>query len=272
MDPDTPTNRITFQFLEAPKGARMNRFTGAIFWSPTREQARSTNVFTILAIDDGAPPLIATNTFLVTVDDFVEMMLGNAVLRSGESGSVPVQVMATVGLTNLESLLITPENRLANLSLLTIASELRPASLQMQGPSTAQMAFQTQPGQTLMSSQLVARLQFTAVSTQSAFVPLTLASVTARQTNGVPVARTIPGSGRVVVVAEEPLLEALLLTNNQRQLVLYGPPGPGYIIQKSPNPGVPDQWQTAWEGSLTNLYQVIPTSGATSEFYRAIRP
>lgn len=272
MDPDIPSNHITFQFLEAPKGARMNRFTGAIFWAPTRDQARSTNVFTVLAIDDGAPPLIATNTFYVTVDDFMEMMLGSAVLRSGQTGTVPVQIVSTVGLTNVESMLVTPENRLADLSLLTVAAQLQPASLQMQGPGTARLGFHTQPGQSLMSSQLVAHLQFTAVSTQSAFVPLILHSLTANQSNGVAVARTIPGAGRVVVIAEEPLLEAQVFTNSQRQLVLYGPPGPGYVVQKSTEPASPAAWQTAWEGSLTNLYQVIPATGGGSIFYRAIRP
>jgi len=271
-DPDSPTNHITFQFLEAPKGARLNRFTGAIFWSPTRDQARTTNIFTVIAIDDGVPMLIATNTFRVTVDDFVELVLGAAVLRSGDTGSVPVQMLSTVGVTNVQTMLFAPENRLAGLNLLTVAAELRPGGLQMQSPGQAHLTFETLPGQSLVSSQLLGHVQFTAVSPQSAFVPITLSSVTARQTNGLPVPRTIPGSGRVVVVAQEPLLEALLLTNSQRRLVLYGPPGSGYTIQKTTDISRPNQWQTVWAGTLTNLFQIGPADGNSSEFYRAIRP
>jgi hypothetical protein len=268
-DPDAPSNHITFQFLEAPKGARMNRFTGVIFWMPTRDQARSTNQFKVIAIDDGVPMLIATNNFRVTVDDFVEVMLGAAVLRSGESGSVPVQFLSTVGVTNVQSLLVVPENRLSNLSLQALAPELRSAGLQMQAPGLARLNFDTLAGQPLISSQLLAQLRFTAVSTQSAIIPLTMASLSAQQTNGLPVGRVIPTAGRVVVVAEEPLLEALNTSDSQRQLVLYGPPGQGYLIQRSA--GLPAQWETAWEGPLTNIYQVIPAPGA-SGFYRAVRP
>lgn len=270
-DPDLPTNQITFQFLEAPKGARLNKFTGVIFWSPSRDQARTTNNFTVIAFDDAAPPQYSTNSFQVSVDDFLEMMLGAAVLRSGDTASVPIDMFSTIGVTNIEAVVFAPQDRISGLQLLTIASELRPAALQMEGPGTARLTFDTQAGQSLVSSQLLAHLRFTGVSTQSAFVPITLSAITAQQTNGLPVPRTIANNGRVVVVAEEPLLEALVMTNHQRQLVLYGPPGQDYIIESSSQLGA-SQWQTAWQGTMSNLYRVIvPAQQTNSMFFRAIR-
>jgi hypothetical protein len=119
--------------------------------------------------------------------------------------------------------------------------------------------------------QQLGQLTFTAVSTQSAFVNLTLSSLNARQTNGLPVTHTIPGSGRVVVVASEPLLEASLFANSQRQLTLYGPPGTGYRIEKTAALSPSPLWLNAWEGDLTNLQQVIPLTETNGMFYRALR-
>src|SRR5205085_1951761 len=66
-DPDIPTNHLTFQIADGPKGARINRFTGVVTWVPSRSQARSTNAIIVVATDDGNPPLSATNTIEITV-------------------------------------------------------------------------------------------------------------------------------------------------------------------------------------------------------------
>ncbi|MFM1769789.1 MAG: tRNA(Glu)-specific nuclease WapA precursor [Verrucomicrobiota bacterium] len=269
-DPDSPTNRLSFQFLQAPKGARLNRLTGVVYWSPARDQAGSTNLFSVVVMDDGEPMLQATNTFRVTVDDFVELGLGAAVLRSGDAGSVPLHMLSSVGVTNIQSRLLVPAGRLAGLSLLGTAPELGSAGLQSLGAGESLLSLETLPGQALAASQQLGHLNFTAVATQSTFVPLTLATLQARQTNGALVGRTLTEAGRVVVIAEEPLLEAKLETNRQRQLVLYGPPGVGYRIEQSPGLD-PADWQSAWQGSLTNLYQVIPLPGTNGLFYRATR-
>lgn len=270
-DLDIPTNQVSFQFLEAPKGARLNRLTGVIYWAPARDQARSTNLFRVIAMDNGDPSLRATNTFEVMVEDFVELMLGQAVLRSGESGGIPVTMLSSVGVTNVQSMLYQSPAGLSGLSLKGTAPEVGDAGLQVMGTAQSQLSIGARPGQSMAAYQQLGQLTFTAVSTQSAFVNLNLGGLSARQTNGLPVTHTLPGAGRVVVVASEPLLEATLLTNSQRQLVLYGPPGIGYRIEKTAelSPGV--QWLNAWEGDLTNLQQVIPMTETNGMFYRARR-
>lgn len=269
-DPDLPTNHISFQFLEAPKGARMNRLTGVIYWSPARDQARSTNVFTVIAMDNGEPNLQVTNTFLVTVEDFIEVMLGEAVLRAGEAGSVPMQMLSSVGVTNIESQLYMAPDQLSGLSLKGTVPEIGAVDLQQVDASRTRLSLGVVPGQVLASYQPLGRLGFTAIATQSAFVNLTLSGLLARQTNGAPVSRTIAGAGRVVVVAEEPLLEATLQTNAQRQLVLYGPPGAACRIEKTASLGSA-RWQDAWAGDVTNLVQAIPMAETNGMFYRARR-
>jgi hypothetical protein len=241
---------------------------------PARDQAPSTNVITVLAIDDGEPPQTATNTFRVIVSDFLEVSLGSTVLRAGQTGSVPVSVLTSSGVTNLSALLFAPSDRLANLGLTTLAPELRPASLEAQGPNLLKMTFNTMSGQVLQDGRLLAQLNFTAVSNHSAFVPLVLSNVTAMRASGVSVPRTLAGDGRVVVVSEEPLLQALSATNLFPALILYGEPAANYIIEATPDLQNSNQWQTVWTGSLTNLFQMVMPASSTNynRFLRAIRP
>ncbi len=272
-DPDLPVNRVSFIIADGPKGMRINRFTGAISWTPDRTQAPSTNTIKVVASDDGVPPLSTTNTFRVVVGDFVELGLGAAVIRSGQTGSVPINVLASAHVTNLNALLFSAEDRLGSLGLSLTAPELSAGSLVVQGQNTQELNLGVVPGQTLFGGKILGQLNFTGISTQSAFVPLIITNLIAMRPSGEPVPRTLGGEGRVVVIANEPLLEALLSTNQQRSLVLYGKPGAGYVIQTTTQPNNPLLWQTVWQGSLTNLTLPLPAPGNSNGtlYYRAYR-
>jgi hypothetical protein len=59
---------LTFSLdTNAPAGAQINSTNGVFTWTPTQTQAGSTNQITVIATDDGAPPLNATQTFTVIV-------------------------------------------------------------------------------------------------------------------------------------------------------------------------------------------------------------
>lgn len=272
-DLDVPSNQVTFIVLNGPKGIRINKFTGAISWTPDRTQGPSTNVITVIATDDGTPPLSATNTFQIFVGDFVELGLGAAVIRSGQPGSVPLQLLASAPVTNLNSLLLSPDDRLGSLGLSLFAPELSSGSLSVQGGNTRVLNLGAAAGQSLLGDRVLGSLNFIGTSTQSAFVPVVISNLVALRPTGELVGRTLGGQGRVVVVGNEPLLEALVSTNQQRSLVLYGEPGPGYVVQTSPQPDNPALWQTAWQGPLTNLFQTIPAPGGAggTVFYRVFR-
>jgi hypothetical protein len=68
-DPDIPANTLTFSLLVSPPGMSINPVSGAISWTPTEAQGPSTNVITVVVMDNGTPPLGATNSFVVTVNE-----------------------------------------------------------------------------------------------------------------------------------------------------------------------------------------------------------
>jgi hypothetical protein len=68
-DSDLPANTLTFSLLSPPAGMTIVPATGAISWTPTESQGPSTNVITVVVTDNGTPPLSATNTFTVTVNE-----------------------------------------------------------------------------------------------------------------------------------------------------------------------------------------------------------
>jgi hypothetical protein len=136
------------------------------------------------------------------------------------------------------------------------------------------LTLSTCSNQSLIGTQQIAWLHFTAVSNQSsAFVSLKLDNTVGQQPDGAEVRNFAPQAGRVVVVGEEPLLEAILATNRQPALILYGKPGPDYVIQGKPrlDPALP--WQVVWQGTQTNLFQQIQPIGGTNRmmFFRAKR-
>jgi len=65
-DSDLPVNALSYELQSAPSGALIDA-NGLITWEPLSAQGDSTNLFTTVVVDDGLPPLSATNTFLVLV-------------------------------------------------------------------------------------------------------------------------------------------------------------------------------------------------------------
>src|ERR1035441_2446002 len=253
---------------------------GVLGWVPTREQARSTNTITVWMRDSGSPPIFATNTFTVVVEDYVELSVGRTILFTGQTSSVPVTLMssvpatliAAVGLTNVEAVLHISEDRLTNLTLTDWAPELGNAIVQKQAADTWQIQFTATSGQMLQTTQQLAQLQFLAVSTNSAFVPLRVSDVMNFQMNGQSVWRTLAGDGRAVVLGDEPLVEALSKTNGYPAIVVYGAPGTGYDVLFSPNAATGGLWQPIWLGTIPGNMQ-MPVSGLTNSeptmFFRA---
>jgi len=68
-DPDIPANILTFSLLSPPSGMTINPASGLMNWTPTEAQGPSTNIITVVVTDNGSPPLSATNSFIVTVNE-----------------------------------------------------------------------------------------------------------------------------------------------------------------------------------------------------------
>jgi hypothetical protein len=185
---------------------------------------------------------------------------------------VPVTLVTTTGLTNLQVLLSIPEDRLAPLGLTDLGPGIGNATLQQQASNLWLMDFTATPGQALQATQALARLSFLAVTNRSAFVPLTMEVRTNLTTEGLGVWRTLVDNGRGVVIEREPLIEALPPTNGLPSLILYGISGVTYRILFTPVLPASDGWQAIWLGTMpTNL--LMPVSGLTNTgpamFFRA---
>jgi uncharacterized delta-60 repeat protein len=271
IDPDFPANRMTFQLLAgAPIGSRIHPSRGVFSWTPGRAQASITNFITVVVTDDGDPPLSATNSFSVLVSDYLELTLGETVLRAGQSGSVSVTMTSSAGVTNLSFLLEALEGRATNFVLEMLSPDVQ-GSFEPSAPNRSFINYNAAAGQSLIGSRPLGGLGFTTSSNKtSAIIPLSIYSLAAVQANGAPMLRTIANNGRVVFVGTNALLEALIQSNGQRTLTLYGKPQTSYILESTTDLAAPTLWRAEWQGAITNLLQVfhLPNTNQTI-FYRA---
>lgn len=268
-DPDLP---LTFTLAAgSPAGAFVDPTNGIFWWAPERDQARSTNVISIIVTDAGLPPASATNTFTVVVGDYVEIGFGRMAAGTAQTNSVAISFDTSASLTNLQVIFQAPEDVAIAVALSDWAPEVGAATLLHLGLDTWQIEFTAGAGQVLAPTPELARLSFWGVANPSAFAPITFVSLTNRDTEGGTVWRTLGHDGLVAVVAVAPLMEALARTNELPNLVLYGNPGVGYEVQMTTVlPAT--SWQSVWQGTvpdehalaLTSITNVSPTM-----FFRA---
>jgi len=101
-------NTLTYSFLSSPAGATISG-SGIINWTPTEAQGPSTNLFTIRVVDNGSPPLSATNSFTVVVND----VNSTPVLSAQANRTIPAQT--TLIVTNTATDTDIPANILTTL-------------------------------------------------------------------------------------------------------------------------------------------------------------
>ncbi len=68
-DPDIPANTLTFSLVSAPAGVNLDANTGVLMWTPTEAQGPSTNLIALQVTDNGSPPLSASGSFTVIVNE-----------------------------------------------------------------------------------------------------------------------------------------------------------------------------------------------------------
>ena len=66
---DISTKMPTFSLISGPVGMTINTNTGAMAWTPTEAQGPSTNVVFVRVADNGVPPMSATNSFTIVVNE-----------------------------------------------------------------------------------------------------------------------------------------------------------------------------------------------------------
>jgi hypothetical protein len=264
-------NRHTYAFQgTAPFGATLNSSNGTFHWTPLRTQAATTNPVTVRVVDNGVPPLGATQSFTVIVKDYIEITVGSATVYAGESNSVPVEFFTSARLTNMQCEIRFDGARLSDLGVQALAPLVATPSLTMLDANSAALTFAAMPGQFMQGTQQLARLTFTAVPGQlSAFMPLDITAMSsARMVAGL-APTPLTRDGRLVLIGTQPLVEARFTGNNVRQVVIYGRTNVNYTLQQATNL-VSAPWTTRGIYSLTDRSRVINVGTTTSRaiYYR----
>ncbi|MCL4786789.1 MAG: hypothetical protein KJ070_08350 [Verrucomicrobia bacterium] len=251
----------------------MNPTNGVFRWTPACANASTTNVVTIWVADSARLTVMDAMNFTVVVGECIQPTLGQQVLLAGGSGRVPVFVILSVPLTSLHMPLVVPPGHLTNYSLQTLLPQICTDSIVPLSNGLHRLEFLACPGQWLVGTQQGAWLNFTAVSNQpSAFVKLEFTNLLGVMANGNLVANFAPQSGRVVIVGEEPLLEARPAPGNQVQLLQYSIPGSEVTLQWTPCLP-PVEWLPFGQSVQTNLIQETGTFAPTGPglFFPAVR-
>ena len=277
-DFDLPKQALTFSLgTGAPVGAAVGAATGVFAWTPSEIQGGTTNRISVIVRDNGTPPLSAMQTFTVvardTSPDFV-LSLGTTNLQAGQSSSVPLLIHSGQDLTKVTLKLTTPSAGLTWLAVQLVAPEVGSAVLSPDGPNNARLSLTAASGQFLHGDLLLARLAFEAMpDMRSSIVPLPVSGLHGVLSDGAVLLNGRATGGRVFVIGQEPLLDAILDTNGTRGLVLYGHPGQAYEIQSTTSLDEPPDWQPVREVELTGAFYTWTDLPAASSqvYYRAVQ-
>ena len=256
----------------APPGARISA-DGVFTWAPTCEQGSTTNLITVWAMDSSSPPRSNSMTFSVSVADCVEVSIGSSVVQAGQSTCVPVSLVTSVGLTNLNFTLDCPAGFLTNWSITSTNPVIASATVQMTNAYQPQFSFGVQSGSVLQGATVLGSVCLEAMPVSSAFVPLLVSNFSGTTSNNAPKPLSASQAGRVVLVGNQPLLEGAIGTNSHRLLLLYGNPGVSYELLSTTNIANPNSWSTLGSVTLTQLVQTASMGSATNpvQFFQAVQ-
>lgn len=85
-DPNVPPLPLTFSLSNPPSGASINVNSGVFTWRPGIAQSPSTQTVSVVASDDEVPPLTATQSFTVTVNQPASPTINAASIANGQLG------------------------------------------------------------------------------------------------------------------------------------------------------------------------------------------
>jgi hypothetical protein len=184
-------------------------------------------------------------------------------MQAGTTSGVPVTLLSTVGLTNLNWTLSNPANRLTNWVFASSNTAIASAS-----STETFFNLSTVSGQTLPSPALLGTLYFRALPGPSVILTQAATNIVGTKLDGSVAGNASSLPERVVVVGAQPLLEPVLGTNSTRWLILYDNPGTNYhLLFNTSLTGT--NWQDGGSGIVTNLmeyFSVDPTAPVL--FYR----
>jgi hypothetical protein len=170
------------------------------------------------------------------------------VVRTQQVVCLPLEIVSSIPAVWVSFTIQAPTNILNN-AYISVNPPFTNASI-VAGPNSQWFVnMQTSPSGGVTGDQIIGDVCFTAVSTHSAFVPVTLNNLVITNQGG-----SVPGGtafgGRVVVIADQPLLEAGLSTNKHRLLTIYGNANTDYEIDYSAKLSGSPSWIPGWTNTV----------------------
>ena len=196
-------------------------------------------------------------------------------LKQGTSGSVPLNALSWVELTNLSFTISYPTDCLANFSLSGTSSKLLGHQLSVVAPGLLTVNLRFAATNILGPLTNIANLSFVAPpSAPSTFARLEVAGVTGRRPDGTVASSDPQDAGRVVIVNEEPLVELVTGADGVRWLSLYSRTGSRTQVLSCTNAFALDPWEPKYfDATVTALLHSIGPIQSTNavELFRAKR-
>ncbi|MFM7102296.1 MAG: hypothetical protein ACKO3N_14105, partial [Verrucomicrobiota bacterium] len=257
-DEDLPAQPLRFRSrLPLPRGATLEAVTGLLRWRPDPTQGPSTNRISVV-VSDGRDEV--TRDFQVIVRDTeadFRLGVGEGVVAAGAAGELRLTLESELELSGLEARLVLGADGLEGLTLGDLAPTVGSAVLAPVSAREYSLGLAAALGGSLRQSGPLATLRFTtAPGAPSAFVRVELRELAGRV--GIEVVdRVRPASGRVVLVGDRPLLDAL----PDRTARLFGTPGRRYRVEQAPRLEAAESGWTSWrevvlpalEGTLAEI-------------------
>jgi len=205
----------------------------------------------------------------VFVLDSLTLTLNENIIYAGSNGFLGIYLKCNAAITNVTADLDLPLKRFTNFNIVPVAVQGGNATLE--GERTLRLNLRVDSHQTYSQPRLVARLTYQSVLDQiSAIVPVGVTAMTSTRPDGLPLDAVTGYGGRIIVVAKQPILEALRGAEVLRTLMVYGREGTQYRIQSA---AVPESrtWPDYMSVTLTNIAHrldgMTPTNA--NRFYRA---
>lgn len=277
-DPGQAGSQISVSVVGSPPGvvAKVVGTNIIVRWTPNAFQAGTTNIVQLVISNNGVPPLTTTQTFLVSIGDYVQAALGTVASRPGDAVCLPMNLFTSTSLTNVQFVATVPQTGFTNWGVTLLSPALCGGTVTTLSPTQLLVNLTTCSGQSLLvSNQTIAELCLNIGADQkSQFVTIPISVSQAVKTDSAQVGNTGGQNGRLVVVGDQPLLDIQGNGTNGFALTLYGIPNTTNTLLATPSLTSPNGFQPIWQGVITNLANpiTIPASTNSQMFFKVVTP
>ena len=236
-DADQPRQTVRYSLVEGPEGAGVDAVTGDFTWRPRADQGGRSYAVRVRVTDNGTPALSGDVVFAVAVRDTTADLLlvaGRTAVANGDAGELPFSINAAPELADLSFQLELPADRVQVPAIVSLAPEVKSATLVPVGPDRSEFRVQLRQGGSLLATRSLLRLGFqTVTSARSHFVPVVPENLTGHTESGALPGTIASQSGHIVLVGEDPVLLMQWSTEagGGAELLVHGLPGVEYLLE-----------------------------------------